>query len=376
MYMRENPLRTLHRFGQSIWIDSISRGMITSGDLGRFIQEDGVLGVTSNPAIFEKAIAGSSDYDKAISSLALQGKALQEVYEELVVSDIRAAADLFLPVYERTGGGDGFVSLEVSPHLAHDTIATIDEARRLWRSVDRPNVMIKVPGTWAGIAALRRLIAEGININVTLLFCLKRYRAVAWAYVDALEERAGQGLSLTHVRSVASFFLSRIDVLIDSLLEKKRAEIAPDLFASLYGEVALASAKSAYCMFQEIFSSKQFKRLAGQGACPQRLLWASTGTKNPAFSDVKYIEPLIGPDTVNTVPLETLIAYREHGNPLPRLESGGKESQRILDLLGEVGINLDAVTERLEEEGLIKFVEPFDRLLENIETKRIATLRK
>jgi transaldolase len=374
--MRENPLVRLEALGQSIWLDFLSRGMLVSGELVSLIQEDGVSGVTSNPTIFEKAIAGSSDYDEAIRTLSRRGLTVPEIYEGLVVEDIRMTCDLLRPVYDRRDGGDGFVSLEVSPHLAHDSAGTLMEARRLWSRVDRPNLFIKVPGTWEGLAAIRQLAAEGINVNVTLLFGLPRYRAVAEAYLDGLAERASRGLPLERVASVASFFLSRIDVLVDPQLEKIAqggGERARDA-ASLVGEVAVASAKAAREMYREILAGDRYTVLAARGARPQRLLWASTGTKNPAFSDVKYLEALIGPETVNTAPLETLVAYRDHGQPAPRLEQGLKEAQHALERLAGLGIDLDAVTQQLEDEGVEKFARPFDSLMESLERKRVAAL--
>jgi transaldolase len=374
--MRENPLLRLEALGQSIWLDFLSRGMLVSGELVSLIQEDGVSGVTSNPTIFEKAIAQSSDYDAAIRTLSRQGLTVPEIYEELVVEDIRMTADLLRPVYERRDGGDGFVSLEVSPHLAHDSAGTLIEARRLWTRVDRPNLFIKVPGTWEGLAAIRQLAAEGINVNVTLLFGLPRYRAVAEAYLDGLAERASRGLPLERVASVASFFLSRIDVLVDPQLEKIAqggGEKARDA-ASLVGESAIACAKVAREMYREILAGDRYTVLAARGARPQRLLWASTGTKNPAFSDVKYLDALIGPDTVNTAPLETLVAYRDHGHPAPRLETGLAEAQHVLERLAGLGIDLGAVAQQLEDEGVEKFARPFDSLMESLERKRVAAL--
>jgi len=374
--MRENPLVRLETLGQSIWLDFLSRGMLVSGELVSLIQEDGVSGVTSNPTIFEKAIAQSSDYDAAITTLSRQGLSVPETYEELVVEDIRMTADLLRPVYDRRDGGDGFVSLEVSPHLAHDSAGTLIEARRLWARVDRPNLFIKVPGTWEGLSTIRQLAAEGINVNVTLLFGLPRYRAVAEAYLDGLAERASRGLPLERVASVASFFLSRIDVLVDPQLEKIAqggGEKARDA-ASLVGESAIACAKVAREMYRELLAGDRYTVLAARGARPQRLLWASTGTKNPAFSDVKYLDALIGPDTVNTAPLETLVAYRDHGHPAPRLETGLAEAQQVLERLAGLGIDLGAVAQQLEDEGVEKFARPFDSLMESLERKRAAAL--
>jgi transaldolase len=374
--MKDNPLLRLEGLGQSIWLDFLSRGMLVSGELVALIQEDGVSGVTSNPAIFEKAIAGSSDYDDAIKSLARGGLTAAEIYEELVVEDIRMTADLLRPVYERREGGDGLVSLEVSPHLAHDTAGTLIEARRLWERVDRPNLFIKVPGTWEGLSAIRQLVGEGINVNVTLLFGIPRYRAVAEAYLDGLSERAARGLPLERIASVASFFLSRIDVLVDPLLAKIQQEggVRGEEAASLIGECAIACAKTARELYREILAGDRYAALAVRGARPQRLLWASTGTKNPAYSDVKYLEPLIGPDTVNTAPLETIAAYRDHGRPALRLEQGTAQAGEVLERLAALGIDLAAVTQQLEDEGVQKFSGPFDSLMASLERKREAAL--
>ena len=374
MTMEENPLLRLAGFGQSIWVDYLSRAMLVSGEMVSLIQEDGVSGVTSNPAIFEKAIAGSADYDRAIAELARQGQSAGEIYENLVIDDIRVTADLLRPLYDRLEGRDGFVSLEVSPHLARDCAGTMLEARRLWARVGRPNLFIKVPGTLEGLAAIRQLIAEGINVNVTLLFSIHRYRAVAQAYLDGISARAARGLPLERVSSVASFFLSRIDVLVDPLLAKlsQRGGRAGKMADLLRGETAIASAKVAHKLYREMLSADRYPALLARGARPQRVLWASTGTKDPSYSDLKYVEALIGPDTVNTMPLETLAAYRDHGSPALRLEKGGQQATNVLDLLSELGIDLKAVTRQLEEEGVEKFSAPFDSLMRTIEAKRLA----
>jgi transaldolase len=374
--MAANPLLKFEALGQSIWLDLIGRGMFSTGELRRLIEEDGLRGVTSNPSIFEKAIAGSRDYDEAIRALIKQGKSADEIYQVLTVEDIRQAAELFRPDYERLNGADGFVSLEVSPRLAYDTVATIAEARRLWAAVDRPNVMIKVPATRQGLPAVRQLIGEGINVNVTLLFGLPRYREVAEAYVGGLEALAAQGRAIDRVASVASFFLSRIDVLLDPILDKmmQTGEAKADLAKALRGKVAIASAKAAYQIYEEIFFSERFGRLKAQGARPQRLLWASTGTKNPAYGDTKYVEPLIGPETVNTLPLETLVAYRDHGHPAARLKEGVAEAHWVLQRLADVGIDLDATTQQLEDEGVQKFIQAYDALMKALQGKCAATL--
>ncbi len=370
--MKENPLLKLATFGQSIWLDYIRRQMIDSGELQKLIDDDGLKGVTSNPAIFEKAIAGSTDYDAAIRTLAQAGKSVAEIYQVLTVEDVQRAADLFRPLYDRVKGKDGFISLEVNPHLAHDTPGTIAEARRLWQALGRPNVLIKVPATKEGLPAIRQLISEGLNVNVTLLFGLPRYREVAEAYIGGLEARLAQGRPLNPVASVASFFLSRIDVLLDRTLEAMAAAGGPQALGAkdLIGQVAIASARVAYTIYQEIFGSERFKKLTQQGARPQRLLWASTSTKNPAYPDVKYVEPLIGPNTVNTLPVETLEAYRDHGNPAARLMEEVDRAASYLQRLPELGLDLNQATQQLEDEGVEKFNQPFDSLMCTLEGKR------
>jgi transaldolase len=370
---QKNPLLRLEALGQSIWLDFIRRGMITSGELQQLIDADGLSGVTANPSIFEKAIDGSHDYDQAIHALGLAGKRPVQMYETIAVEDVGHAADLFRPVFERTGGRDGFVSLEVSPRLAHDTDGTIVEAHRFWAALDRPNVLIKVPATREGLPAIRQLTSEGINVNITLLFGLPRYREVTEAYLAGLEERLAKGYPVNKIQSVASFFLSRIDVLVDPLLEELmqagggKAELA----VATHGEIALASAKVAYRIYQEVFEQgERFRALARQGAHTQRLLWASTGNKNPAYADLKYVEPLIGPDTINTMPIETLDAYRDHGQPAFTVTKNVAQAQRVLAHLAEVGIEIDQITQQLEDEGVRKFDIALDRLLEALEQRR------
>jgi transaldolase len=372
--MKNNPLLELQAFGQSIWIDFIRREVTTSGELQQLIKEDGVSGVTSNPSIFEKAIAESHDYDEAIRTLTVEGKTADEIYQHLTVEDIQMVANLLRPVYDRTAGQEGFVSLEVSPGLANDTMGTIEEARQLWSLVDRPNSMIKVPATREGLPAIQQLTGEGININITLLFGLPRYREVADAYIAGLETLAAKGKDLQQVASVASFFLSRIDVLLDPILEEKTRAGGPqsELAERLHGQAAIASAKVAYQIYREIFGSDRFIRLAGKGAKSQRLLWASTSTKNPAYSDTKYIEPLIGPDTINTLPIETLAAYRDHGDPKRSLDQNVPEAYQTFSDLSRIGIDLGAVTQQLEEKGVEKFVTAFDRLIVSLQEKQKA----
>lgn len=370
-----NPLLHLQAFGQSAWLDFLRRGMLTSGEMQRLMEDCGVQGVTSNPSIFEKAIAGSHDYDDRIHALALEGKTSREIYEDLTLDDVRRTADLFRRVYDQTEGRDGFVSLEVSPDLADDATGTVKEARRLWQLLNRPNVMIKVPGTREGITAIRQLIAEGINVNVTLLFSLSRYRDVCEAYLEGLAARMAKGIPLGRVASVASFFLSRIDTLVDALSDQRRQERDDDKSCHAPGQTAIACATAAYEIYKEIFRGERFSALAAQEARPQRLLWASTSTKNPSESDVKYVEALIGPDTVNTLTLETLNAYRDHGRPAARLEEGMAQARDVLDRLHTSGIDVEKLSDRLEEEGIRKFIRAFDGLMESIERKRMATLK-
>ena len=370
--MKQNPLLKVQEFGQSIWQDYIQRSIILSGELKQLMDDDGIRGVTSNPSIFEKAIAGSRDYDDDIRAMALEGKSIEEIYRFLTVRDVREAADVFRPIFDGSEGKHGFVSLEVNPHLARDINGTITEAQELWKALDRPNVFIKVPATREGLSCIRRLISDGINVNVTLLFGLPRYREVADAYINGLEDRAAQGKSIDRVASVASFFLSRIDTMVDSLLEKmiKNGKEQAGLADKCRGQTAIASAKQAYQIYKEIFRSERFRKLADQGARSQRLLWASTSTKNPEYDDVKYVEALIGQDTVNTLPQETIKAYRDHGNPSPRLEQNLEIAGDVLDNLVTLDINIDKITQELVDQGIEKFNKPYDSLMETLEKKR------
>ncbi len=367
-----NPLQQLTTFGQSISLDLLGRNLLQSGDLQRMITEDAVTSVTSNPAIFEKSILEGDFYEADLKAHA--GKSVDDAYLALVTKDILDAAKLLRPIYDQTHGRDGFVSLEVSPHSALDADATITEARQLWKQLDQPNVYVKIPGTEPGLKAIQTALSEGININVTLLFSLDRYRAVTDAYLSGLEAHLAAGHKIGHISSVASFFLSRIDLAVDPLLEKIIAEGGEKAAQAqaLVGEIAIASAQQAYVIWQEVFSSERFKKLEAQGAQKQRLLWASTGTKNKAYSDVKYVEALIGPDTVNTIPLETLIAYRDHGQPAARLTEGLADAQRKLDALAALGIDLHKITTDLETEGIDKFVQPFKKLYAALATKLAA----
>lgn len=368
---KQNPLKILESLGQSIWLDYIERDIIQSGKLKKIIHEYDIRGMTSNPSIFEKAIANDKTYDQDIRDLMKKHKNLSEIYENLTQQDVRSSADLFKDLYAKSKGRDGYVSLEVNPHLANNAKETIIEARRLWKALDRPNVMIKVPATKEGLLAIKQLTSEGINVNITLLFGLPRYREVAEAYIAGLEERYASGNSIESIASVASFFLSRIDVLVDPLLEKQnnndsdRGKIASEI----HGQVAIASARYAYQIFLEIFNSQRFKHLMSKGAKVQRLLWASTSTKNPAYSDVKYVEALIGKETVNTLPMETLEAYRDHGKPEERIQQDLDKAYWVFKKLPELGIDIDKITEQLLMEGLDKFNQSFDQLLNVLREK-------
>ncbi len=355
----QNPLCRLHEHGQSVWLDFIERGFIRRGELARAIREDCVAGVTSNPAIFHKAITEDRQYDEDIAALARAGRTPASIYDELVVADIRAAADVLRPVYDDTNGADGYVSLEVSPHLARDAGGTVEDGLRLWRAVDRPNLMIKVPATIEGLQAIARLTEEGVNVNVTLLFSVERYTSVVDSYMQGLERRLAARQPIDRIASVASFFLSRIDTLVDKRLEG----IGTPQALALRGEAAIASARLAYRRYVSLCDGDRWKALAAQGARAQRLLWASTGTKNPAYSDTKYVDPLIGPDTVTTLPPETLQAYRDHGRPARTLEADWQQAAQVVESLQALGIELRQVAAQLEEEGLKKFVEPFDATL-------------
>jgi transaldolase/transaldolase/glucose-6-phosphate isomerase len=358
-----NPLVRLGELGQSPWYDYITRDLVTTGELARLIAEDGLRGMTSNPTIFEKAIAGSRLYDEDIRAEADAGRSPQQIFEQLAVADVRAACDAFAALYRATGGADGLVSLEVSPTLANDTAATIQEAERLWRAVDRPNAMIKIPGTAEGLPAITHSIAAGININVTLLFSVERYGEVIEAFLAGLEQRLEAGRPLAGIASVASFFVSRVDGKVDPLLDRLGD---PD---RLRGRIAIANACAAYRLFEWSLGTPRWDRLAKAGARPQRPLWASTSTKDPRYADVHYVEALVAPRTVNTLPPETFAAYRDHGRPAVRIGEGMLEAPALLQALAARDIDLAAITRELEADGVAKFAASYASLLAGIETK-------
>ncbi|HMK08872.1 MAG TPA: bifunctional transaldolase/phosoglucose isomerase, partial [Anaerolineales bacterium] len=371
-------LAAVHDLGQSLWLDDLRREMIVSGELGRRIAEGQIRGMTSNPTIFEQAIASSDIYTASLRPLAQAGWHADRILDALMQDDIREAADLFRPVYEASQGGDGFVSLEVNPALADETESTLAEARRLWTGLNRPNVMIKIPATQAGIPAVRQAIAEGINVNITLIFSLQRYAEVIEAYLTGLEERLARGASLDHVASVASFFVSRVDTAVDTRLEAVLRQEGPNAerAAALRGRAAIANARLAYAQFQAAFGSDRFERLAAHGARRQRPLWASTSTKNPAYPDTYYLDNLVGEETVNTVPLATLEAFRDHGRAEASLREGLSTARGQLDALGAIGVSMDEVTQELERQGVRKFADSFANLTKTIEGRAAACRRE
>ncbi len=361
-----NPLRRLHEYGQSVWFDYIERDLLKSGELARMIREDGVRGVTSNPTIFEKAINGSEEYDTSLARLADEQLDARAAFFSLAIEDIQAGADLLRPVYEASKGQDGMISLEVSPDLAYDREATVTEALRLWERVARPNLMIKVPATREGVAAFEQLTAEGVNVNVTLLFSVERYKDVVEAYLAGLATRMRRGLAVDHIASVASFFVSRVDTLVDKWLDEHAAA------SGLQGQIAIANAKLAYAWYQQTYASARFDDLRAAGAHPQRLLWASTGTKNPAYSDVLYVDTLIGENTVNTLPPATYAAFKDHGQPANTLTAGIDQAQQHISQLIQAGFDLQAATDQLETEGVQSFAKSFTTLLGAIDNKMTA----
>lgn len=378
--MAKNPLAQLAETGQSVWYDLMERALITSGKLQKLIDEDDLRGLTSNPTIFEKAIGGSEDYDESLRELAEKDASTDEIYESLVVNDISNAADVFRPVYDRTNRVDGYVSLEVSPNLAHQGEATLAEARKLWGLLGRPNAMIKIPATEEGIPAVEEAIASGINVNITLIFSRDVYDKVIEAYMRGLERRVEQGQPIDSIASVASFFVSRIDAAADKEINERIQQATTDEerkeLSSLLGKVAIANAKLAYQLFQERFSSERFGKLKAKGARVQRPLWASTGTKDPRYSDVLYIEQLIGPDTVNTIPPKTYDAFRDHGTVSRTLDKDVDEAKEVLRRLEAAGISLDDITRRLTADGVKSFADSFTSLIKTIDTRRAAEVAR
>jgi len=377
--MKENPIKKLKEIGQSIWLDNLSRHIIDSGELKRLIEEDGLTGITSNPTIFQKAISGSKDYDASLQALLRKGiHDEKELFLGLAFEDISRAADRLWPVYQRSGGLDGFVSIEVSPDLADDTDKTIAEAKRLFSTLGKKNVLVKVPGTKPGLPAIENLIAEGVNVNVTLLFSVSRYEEVMEAYLRGLERRAREGKSLQEIFSVASFFVSRVDTLTDKLLEARLAsatsEAEKEKIRGLRGMAAVANAKIAYKKYKNTFTGKRFQAL--KGARLQKILWGSTGTKNPQYSDVKYVEELIGPDSINTLPEATLKAFIDHGQARVTIHEGLEEAEGLFGRLKSVGVDINQVTDVLEKEGVKLFSDSFFALLKEIAQKRDSFLSK
>lgn len=365
-----NPLLELRDLGQSVWYDYIRNDLLETGELARLIERDGLAGLTSNPSIFDKAITGSDLYDPFIrEALAASGdSSAEDLFYHLAIGDLRAAADAFLPVYEASGRADGYVSLEVSPDLAHDTDGTVREAQSLFERVGRPNLMIKVPATREGLPAIERLIAAGVNVNITLLFAVERYQQVLEAYLRGLETRLDRGLPLSGIASVASFFVSRVDSALDPLIEERVRDGEP--VEHMLGSLAVANARLAYAHYRELREGERHARLSAAGAQPQRLLWASTGAKNPRYSDVLYVESLIGKETVNTLPPDTYAAFRDHGRARPTLDEGVAEAGALMQRLTDLGIDLEGVTDRLEAEGVKAFADAFKHLLAGIEDKR------
>jgi len=371
-----NPLLLLKTYGQSVWYDNIDRAQLTSGQFKRLLDEDGVVGVTANPTIFQKSISHGNAYDEQMTQLVKEGKSTSEIYETMVIQDIRTVADILRPIYDSTDRVDGYVSLEVSPDLAHDTQGTIAEVRRFWKMVDRPNLLVKIPATPEGIPAIQQALTEGININITLIFSIEAYKAVTEAYLNALEDRNASGKDISHMASVASFFVSRVDTLVDKLLEDKIKATSDSAeqqrLKALEGKAAIANARLVYQEFKRIFNTPRFESLKHSGAHVQRPLWASTSTKNPAYRDVLYAEELIGPNTVDTMPLETIENFRDHGRVGLTIEKDIPQARTELEALERLGIHYDAVTQQLLDEGVQKFADSFHELFRGIEEKRKA----
>jgi len=370
-----NPVEQLHALGQSIWYDNIEHRLLVNGKLAAMIKRGEIRGVTSNPSIFNNAIAKTSDYDALLIPLAKQGLSKVQIYEGLAVADIQTACDLFRPLYDQTQGGDGYVSLEVSPYLARDTESTYNEAARLWKWVDRPNLMIKIPATVEGLPAVTRSIASGINVNVTLIFSIERYKAVMEAYLKGLEQRLNEGQPIDKIASVASFFISRIDSMIDTRLDAFM-DAAAELAQDLKGKIAVANAKLAYDVHKRVFQGERWDNLASQGGNIQRALWASTSTKNAAYPDTKYVDELIGPGTVNTIPPKTLDDFGDHGLASLALTADLDAAQQAMDDLADLGISIADVTQKLEENGVQSFADAFTVLLNSIEKRRVAAVEK
>jgi len=371
-----NHLLEIKDYGQSIWMDNLTRDLVQSGELKRMIDDRGLRGITSNPAIFEKAINGNKIYDADIDAGIQAGKSLLEIYESLIFEDIRNACDIFLPIYEESGGLDGYISIEVPPNIANDTEKTISEARRYYREIGRPNVMVKIPGTSAGLPAVEEAIADGINVNVTLLFSVQSYVNTAWAYIRGLERRVEKGEDISKIASVASFFLSRIDIKIDEMIDAKLSKGANTLeqeakLKAIKGKVAIANAKIAYQEYKKIIADPRWLALKEKGANVQRLLWASTSTKNPEYSDVMYVDELIGADTVNTLPPNTIEACADHCDVAPRIDTDVDEAYSLIESLNDpdININLAQVMTELLEEGIDKFIQPFDSLMSSMQEK-------
>jgi transaldolase len=376
--MPENRLQRLHDAGQSIWLDFIDRSILRNGDLQRRIRDDALTGMTSNPTIFEKALAEGHEYDDQLAA-APAGATAMALFELVESTDVRDACDLFKPVFERTGGADGFVSIEVSPASAHDADATVAEAQRLWAMVDRPNVMIKVPGTEQGALAVRQLTAAGVNVNITLLFAIEAHRRVIEAFFAGLEDRRREGKPIDRISSVASFFVSRVDTEVDKRLDALAASATGaqrERILALHGRAAIANAQMAYQLFRDAFSSQRWAPLAAAGARVQRPVWASTSTKNPAYRDVVYVEQLIGPDTVNTMPPATIEAFRDHGEIARTVDADPESARRTIADLGAVGVDLDDVTATLLRQGLASFQKSFDTLTAGLEKKSVALGRE
>jgi len=375
-----NPLLQLKEYGQSVWYDNIDRAQLVSGQFKKLLDEDGVVGVTANPTIFQKSISHGDAYDEQITQLIKEGKSTNEIYEALVMTDVRTVADILRPIYDRTNRQDGFVSLEVSPDLAHNTEGTISEVRRFWWMVDRPNLLVKIPATPEGLPAIQQALTEGININITLIFAIDFYRKVTAAYLSALEDRNAEGKDISHIASVASFFVSRVDTLVDQLLENKIKATSDSAeqqkLKSLEGKAAIANARLVYQDFKGIFNTPRFETLKHSGAHVQRPLWASTSTKNPAYRDVLYAEELIGPNTVDTMPLETIENFRDHGRVRLSIEDNIPQAKAEFAALEEVGIHYGQVTQQLLDEGVQKFADSFHELFKGIESKKQTILER